>query len=217
MAIRRDPETGQFVSPSRRDGGRRAATFSGFWRGEVVAADITSGTDTVVVDGTDATVLDFTERLDSDEVFEMHHLEAVIAVMPEATATAEHSYKMLYALVSDAIAFFDQDSLDTFTTDVTSPFNVEVSREELDDDSILLLGNFSSAGDFRDTATGTGGGSDNNTGFHSMSWPAMDLPPPAFDQDDELAFPHTVDIVASDDQGINVHAAVTAHGVTMEL
>lgn len=226
--VHRDPETGRFVSddsdgymaPFFYDGDDRGAidvdateTFTAALQYFIPAADLSTGSDTATVDGEEAIAVDFTEFLDSDEVFVAHSFDLHVQITPNRTATAEHVINCDYALRGDG-------QLGPVTLGIGSTRSdgiIDVFQEESEDDDIIFQGAITGSGDLADSTNSLAGGADQTHADHSVTFPEAALPAPAFDQDDELYVPARIQVRGSDDQGINVRFAVTARGKTYDL
>lgn len=213
--IVRDPETGQFrrasdVSHHKHVDEREA--FSGVLQTNIPAADLTTGNDQVTVDGDEAEIIDFTDLIESDEVFVAHRVELNVAVRPQRTATAEHAIRMDYQLRSGDSGL-DPDRAGSGTQEIGI---ADVTQDQSDDDDVIFNGGLQGSGDFADSSAGVGAGGDQRHVQHVIDYPPLDLPGPGFDGDDELYVPHALDILGSDDQGAEVFFAATMHGQTYE-
>lgn len=213
--IVRDPETGQFRRAS--DVGHHKhvderEVFSGVLQTNIPPADLTTGNDQVSVTGDEAEIIDFTEYLDSDEVFVAHRVELNVAVRPQRTATAEHAIRADYQLRSGDSAL-DPDRAGSGTQETGI---ADVTQDDSDDDDVIFSGGFQGSGDFADSSTSLAAGADQSQIQHVINYPAIDLPGPGFDGDDEVYIPHALDILGSDDQGAEVFFATVMHGQTYD-
>lgn len=210
--VYQDPETGLFKSGSSNSDLPRRDVVSSSINFGFAAADLTSGVDGQGIDGSDANVIDFDEELDNDEIFALHRLEAVMQIVPQKTATAEHVYRWEYA-VRDA-----DDYIASTSEPVTDEAGIaSVRRDQTTDDDVHFAGTLAGSGDIVDTVNALGGGADQQHRTHVIEYAGLGLRYPVYDQDDELAVPSFVAVNGSADQGVDFNATVTAIGAVHEL
>lgn len=212
--VHRDPDTGKFVSDD--DDGMDyvdvdgTEVYTGQLSTEVAAADLSTGEDSVTIDGEAAEVIDFTQYLSSDEVFVCHAIELTVTSEPDRTASAEHNFNIQYTARRNS-----EPLLGTGQPDQPSGIGITAATDSAEDD-VLLSGLVNGAGDFADSASGVSGGQDAVNQVRSFSWVQNDLPAPAFDQDDEVYIPHYLVIRGSDDQTFGCEFIVTLYGKTYD-
>lgn len=163
----RDPRTGQFVSGSSEEESITAGLGM-----NIPAADLSGGNNAQYVDGEEATLVDFTEVLDSDEVFEIHSLMLANAYYAPTTATAEGSALVEWELTPDP-----NGSSGAYAG--TAFWNSSPDREEgiadmfmsqTDGEETLSVGVMGVIPSLNDTTNGTGAGGDWENERVNLGW-----------------------------------------------
>lgn len=210
--IVRDPETGQFVSVDDLDEDRDYGVFHGQLEYQIPAADLTAGVDSQNVEGEEATIIDMNNFLGPDEVFRAHSIDMMVGFTAGATATEEQNVETAYLLREDGA--LEGTQLDGTTT-VAEGIIDAVQNSSFNSD-VIFTGSMSSEANFADTTNGLGGGSGWPVNQHSINYPAAELPPPTFDEADELRVPGGLIVDGSDDQAQGVVFSVVARGFVVD-
>lgn len=210
--VRRDPQTGKFMSVNEVPDGRRD-TYIATLSVSVPAADLTTGNDSFQVDGDEVIAVDLEEFLDGDEAFAIHYVTLESSIDPNRTATAEHNALVHALLTTDLINL----EFDAMTGTPTEEGAVDIRQAEYNDEDILAAHTLTGSGDFADSAAGVGAGADQQVVETTVNFAAAELPLPVVDDDDDFMIPTGLLIRGADDQGVGVRHTATIHGTEFEI
>lgn len=206
---RRDPKTGKFVSGS---GGEypRDRIF-GSIASTVPAADLAGGTTDANVFGEDSEVIDFSEYLDSDEVFEIAAVTVTATLAMPTTATAEGAAQLNWSVASDlgkgrviAPTHYGGNTMRESET-------ADIRQAQWDDDTVITQGTMTATAGFGDSVNGLGAGSFDGYERERIAFWDEYGSGPIYDADDELSVPHTMYI-----DNVSDHAVVAEIVVFLE-
>lgn len=197
--VRRDPQTGQFVS-----GGEDAADdrLTGSISSTVPAADLSGGTASQAVDGETAEVIDFTQVLDSDEVFEVAALTVEASLSLPTTATAESAAQLNWTVSNDLGASQVINPVHYGNSAMEEQGIADVRAEQWDDDGTLATGHLVAESSVGDSTNGLGAGAENDRERIRIPFWGDYGSGPVFDQNDELTAPHQFYIDNVDDHAV---------------
>lgn len=209
--VRRGPD-GKFRSGGGGEGRDNCKVVTGSLTNTVPAADLSGGTISVQVDGEESEVFDFTQVLDSNEVFEAQVVEVTAGLHMPTTATAEGSAQLEWTArtgygVDRAVksAFYGNPAqvedgvadINTLTTDA---------------DDVLTSGRLSASAGFGDSVNGLGAGAEHGFDYRRMPFVNEFGGGVHFDSDDELTIPHTVEIDNVSDHAVEAFFEIVMTG-----
>lgn len=213
---RRNPDGTFAASPGSAD----LHTFVGRMVSSIAAADLGGGTVFEEVIGSDPTILDFTQHLDSGEIFEAWSVQGRAVLALPTTATAESSAYVQYAIsggTEDRVAPASPTVL-TGQEDVSNGSKVSISRDWEENDSVVYVGDMAAEASLADTTNGLAGGADHDADEIDAEFAdTFDGIGPQFDSDDELTVPHTFDIRNVSDHDVIFGVALRVTGPVREL
>lgn len=221
MSVRRDPDTGRFVSV---DGSRSGVgytdtdVFVGQLASKIPAADLGGGTTQVAVENDKAKLIGFGGALDSDEWFEVLRVRTRSILGLANTATAESWAAAMWELsqtaacptISDNAVFdpafvtapHDEEGvIDIATWDDSHHSNRTLARE-------LLVG----TNQLADSAAGLAGGGDFDRQEQVVDYTWMEEGP-TFDHNDALYIPHEFAVDNAADHGVQLDVQVVLEGL----
>lgn len=209
--VRRDPETGKFVSGPSHGGEcwQSLEKAHGHVTHRIDAADLSGGE---VTRGTEVTepVIDFGDLIDEGDLAEIVGLDFNAVMYAPTTATAESFSRAMLQIRSET------------GLDRTSLVTGALSGSEVTDDTVDVKANGSQSHEtlaqallygvtnFNDTVNATGGGPGITQIDRTYNYRSMYGGGPVFDDDDELYIPVSIEIDNASDHRVLVEASVTA-------
>lgn len=218
--VRRDPETGKFVSGSSRDNVDRWENLHGTVAVNIPAADLGGGTVAEQFDTPEAELINFSEVLDNDEVFNLELMQATVSAFASTTATAEGSLDVGYGITRD---MFDAAPLFTRATHTanlpTTDFQqgtVDGAVAQNDNDGLLITGSLYAEPSVGDSTNGLGAGAGPANEVREFA-PLRDMGRTiGFDQDDELYVIGELNVNNVSDHGVSFITTVDLHGHVLD-
>lgn len=220
--VRRDPQTGQFVSEGPGSGFDRWANYQGTIAVNVPAADLSGGQESLQFDTADAQLFDFTDVLDNDEVFVLQVLHMTADLRMGTTATAEAATHVGYIITED---HQDASPLTTRTTHIAGPLPqtdftqgiVDGAIAQEDNDDIFLTGGLYAENSHSDTTNAVAAGAAPAHVERTYAPGPMQGREVAFDADDELFCLGELNIDNVSDHAVQFTVFVDLHGYVEEL
>lgn len=217
--VRRDPQTGKFVSGSSSDGWHEQTRVAGRTSYTIPAADLAGGNTTVKPVGSATELVDFTEVLGNDEVFEVLAAHVSASFFMPTTATSESS--------GFASFFISADNEVKGAMDATPTFYGGGQNDEYSKADISRASNEAGTIMYHTTLAGEAGHSDSATGLAAGASVANEsewLPfhrdlggGPVFDRDDELYAPGEISVDNVSDHAVVLSVSVVLYGRVEEL
>lgn len=206
---RRDPKTGKFVSGSSLSSWHDVDAVSAGLTTTVPAADLAGGTSSANVTGETAELIDFGDPLRDDEIFECHVMHLTATLSMPTTATAESAVMMDFNVMTDLGGAGPGIKAVHYGAGTQRTQGIaDVNADQLDDDSILYNGRMTATNSLADSVNGLAAGGDDDRLRETVRFvPDLGVGP-RFDEDDELAVPHNIDI-----DNVSNHAVVATFDV----
>lgn len=220
--VRRDPETGQFVSGAG-GGGTKAWSETeqvvGAISFTINAADLSGGTGSRSVMGEDCKLVDFGDFLANDEVFIIDSMQVVAAFGLPTTATAESSGTFGYSILPKGSGAHANHSSPFYrgSADRTSDQNVDVNHAWNSGDSAFAVGYLRAEASHSDTTNGLAAGAEYENERYTVNFRTDYGARPAFDQDDELYAPCELSFDNISDHAVDATIKVLVQGEIQEL
>lgn len=214
---RRDPKTGKFVSGGEVADWNDLQVVTGSLTSVIPAADLSGSKNEDKVVGEDAEIVDFSPVLGRNEVFEAVHMTAEVNLSMPRTATAESSGELEWAIATD----YDREEATLSGGHYAGVVHrsagiVDVNQHQTDETSYLAIGRLAATNSFADSATGLGGGSDWDRERVELPFLERFGVGPRFDEDDEIASPHTLAYDGISDHAIAGSIDLMMYGVIEE-
>lgn len=224
MSVRRDPETGKFVSADSAQGmgWNNLDHVSGARVYEIPAADLSGTTEEQIGSESDnTTIIDFSEVLDSDEVFEVVTAYVDVSAYAHTTASAEG-----YVSAYNAI---DSDLSDLSSVVVDSPFfgtnAATVGENDIADtlgaqsesDGRIWSGRLVAEPSYGDSTNGLGAGSNPDRVRKMIPLRALYGSGPVYDQDDEIYAASHLNVDNVSDHAVGTSFYVDLRGRIQEV
>lgn len=213
--MRRDPETGQFVSSGGGTDWTDTTRVVGTLHSSIPAADLAGGTNEYEAIGDEVEVIDFGSTLDNDEVFRVLATRTTAVLAMPTTATAESSAQMSYGVSMDAAAPVLQVDDPFYTGKVHKETGIIDTTNSSDEaNELLTVGELAADASAADTTNGLGVGADIDRDRQQTAYGGAG---PVFDKDDELYIPHEFGVDNISDHAVNASFSVFLHGVVEQL
>lgn len=204
MSVRRDPETGQFMSTGDGMAYHDMTIASGSMQSEVPASDLSGGTTTEQGQADAETILfDFDQILANDEVAELVLMHFVANCVPHTTFSAETWVRFTGGIRTENL--WDQVDSDPWALDPPFTSSTEgehglVNLRQADGEERETLWSWAmeSSGQYADSTNGLGGGGSYLHQRDIVPFKQIFGRGPVYDADDELFAPHefTIDKVS---------------------
>lgn len=207
--VYRDPNTGKFVSEDGEHDGQMH-TMVGRVNYAIPAADLSGGSNQVVLGGSDAELINFSDTLESGETFRPAGLYVTAVARAHTTATAEGAFDATFMVSREG------DAPDTLYN--SSPFwdssgidekqEVDIQRASDSEDSAIYIGQLASEPSAADSTNGLGLGGYNDADRRYIPGQFVgDL-----DADDELYAPVDLAVDNISDHGVQLDIVAAIHG-----
>lgn len=217
---RRDPKTGKFVSSDGCVTRNDADTVMADFVSVIPAADLSGGTTTPSdgrVEGEDAEIVNFSNLLDSDEVFEIYRLTLMTSLSLPTTASAEGSAQADYTLTDDLTDFVGTTGSFYGAGPEIQTGIVDIRANQFDDDDWLVNGRLWASPSHSDSAAGLAAGSDAMSQLHEVGYLSEYGGGPRFDEDDEIAITHEITVDNVSDHAVQFTADLLLVGEIFDL
>lgn len=205
--VSRDPQTGKFVSGGSGHSWSQQTRYSGHIHTTIPAADLAGGALEQDLVGAEAELLDFSDKLENDEVYRIHQMDVAALLAMPTTATAESSCLLNYAITPDSdIEIIHRSPTHYPGALVTDERGIiDVSAYDREAGGMLFNGLLYAEASASDSVNGTGLGA-----APAIERETVHFGPdgPVFDRDDELYGPFEINI-----ENVSDHAVVTSLGV----
>lgn len=215
--VRRDPQTGQFVSGSGSKNWTDMRRVGGVMTAVIPAADMGGTTDDQGVKGPGTELIDFTGLLENDEVYEVHAADITATFHLPTTATAESSGTFDYEIGTEPTPHWIVEQTGAFYTG-----NVEHEREIVDFanhseemGSVIHVGNLVAHADAGDSTNGLGLGGDVDRERIFIDFEKTGRP--VYDRDDELYAPGEFTFDNISDHAMRAQVTCLLHGEVQSL
>lgn len=185
--VRRDPQTGQFVSGDTRSDvdwtdTKRIGAGMGI---NIPAADLAGATDHTALEGESAKIVDFSDQLENDEVYVLHKAQVAAFLNFPTTATAESSGGFAYQI--------GPESRDVSRAHLIQPFYhgsakrehgiIDINQDSGEAGGVWAVGHLAGEASLGDSTNGLGAGADNENERYTVDFGDTR---PVYDRDDEL-------------------------------
>lgn len=215
----RDPETGQFVSGGAAGGidWSKLDVAVGGINVNIPAADNTGATGSDASFGDNVEVIDFTQFLDSGEVFESLMMRWAGRLWLPTTATAEGTAVMVGGLTLTGDSESTVFGLHQYgAAPQREDGRLNISNHDNVDNDVLHNFTLAATAGFRDTTTGTGGGAEDGYDSAFYDYVSNGVTGPKFDDNDTLYMPFRLAQQEIADHGISMVGKVTIVGHVSE-
>lgn len=217
--VRRDPQTGKFVSGGGDHSWAETNQITGAISYTIPAADLSGGTGTTGSTEHHSELVDFTHILDNDEVFLLDAMMVVASFYLPTTATAEGSGAFSYAIgpESGAVGSVLHTSPFYLGSADKSDGIVDINQEMKEGENVLHVGQLHGEASLADTTNSLAGGAEYENEREFISFRKDIGAQPAFDADDELYCPMEFSYDNISDHAIGATVKVLLNGRVEEL
>lgn len=213
--VRRDPETGKFVSSGSAIDWHRTTRLMGVLHSTIPAADLSGATNEHEVLGDGTEIVDFGTVLGHDEVFRIRSMRVNATLGLPTTSTAESSAELSYTIGADAGGGIVQLDSSFYAGKVHREEGLaDIAQTDAEVPDIIAAGELHATADFGDSVNGLGAGADYD---RDRYWVHFGDEGPVYDADDELYAEHEFGIDNVSDHAVNGSFMVLIHGVVEEL
>lgn len=214
--VRRDPRTGKFVSSGSGADWSDKTRVGGIVNYSIPAADLGGGTVTAGVDGEESEIVDFTDKLENDEVYQAERVQIATFLGLPTTATAESSAIVKFELGSRGDPTFPATATPVFYGGVTSAEDgiVDVNSTDEEAGSVFWMGQHYAEASAVDTVNALGAGADAENDKETVYFGSAG---PVFDRDDELYAPAEISVDNVSDHAVVASCWVLLDGEVQEL
>lgn len=214
--VSRDPQTGKFVSSSSGRDWSKQTRISGQLHQTVPAADLAGGATEIDVTGDEVELVDFSDKLENDEVYRVHAMEVASVLALPTTATSEGNAFWNFTVSPESGAGVFDFSPSFYPggppTDEKDVVDIIAGSREVG--GLLYNGVLYAENGHRDTVNGTAGGASPANEHETVHFGPNG---PVYDRDDEIYAPNELNIDGVSDHAVISAVAVLLHGHVEEL
>lgn len=215
--MRRDPQTGKFVSTGSSGGFDRRADIAWSLASSVPTADLTTGLEADIVDGEGTIAIDFDDLLDQDEIFHLLELVYDVYVVHNEGTDAAAGVTILEYGIADDVGVghpYGRTGIEFVGGDPDSEEGrIDFASGVADDNATwLTAGAVIQQLAQEDTTNGTGSGPSHGHNHEALQFPEGWA---TFDANDEMTVPHQIQSRGTDIQ-INAGFRGVARGIVVD-
>lgn len=216
--VRRDPQTGKFVSGGGHGLNWHDRTqISGHMHWSIPAADLGGGTLNANATGGPTEIVDFTPVLENDEVYRLSTLHVSAYLGFPTTATAESSGMVSFDINSDGDPIASSGGNPFYEGANDEDGVIDIVHGSTESDSSIYYADLIGEASVGDTVNGVGSGSDYENMTEWIAFDQMLGGGPVYDRDDELYCPVDVRVDNAADHSISGGVSVMLYGHVEEL